>query len=275
MAPANWEFVMPCPPPEAATYRADPRVPRAHDIITQLGRVAPSFQAMHEVGAWIPNECFVAFRMSFRSGHLSASCQVPSYNNWLFGADMEPAYRYYKRLLKLLQWHNPRAHWLLKSPEHETFLPTLFKVFPDARVVLTHRDPVRAQGSVTNLLGTFFSMRSDKPFDAGAFEELLTPAGTAARLNQTIGWIDSGAVPAAQIAHSRYADLIDAPLTALEALYAKLGLPFTEQARAGAAAYLADKPQHKFGAHQYAVDSEDSTRALFAPYQARFSVPSE
>jgi len=275
MAPAHWEFLTPCPPPEAASYRTDPRVPRAHDIITQLGRVAPSYNAMHEMGAWIPNECFVALRMSFRSGHLSAICQIPSYTNWLYGADMEPAYRHYKRLLKLLQWRNPRDHWLLKSPEHESFMPTLFKVFPHARVILTHRDPVRAQGSVTSLLGTFFSMRSDKPFDAAAFEELLTPEGTAARLNQTIEWIESGTVPADQIAHSRYADLVQDPQAALEPIYDRLGLPFTDQAREAVAGYLAAKPQGKFGTHRYAVNKDDATRALFAGYQTYFNVPTE
>jgi hypothetical protein len=203
LAPANWEFVLPCPPPEAATYRNDPRVPRAHDLITQMTRAAPTLQAMHELGAWIPNECSVAMRMSFRSQHLASYFQIPSYTNWLFAADPEPAYRYYKRLLKLLQWKNPRGHWLLKDPAHQSFLPVLFKVFPDARVIVTHRDPVRAQGSVTNLMGTFFWMRSDKPFDAAAFEELLTPEGTAARLNQMIDWIDSGTVPTRQLAHTR------------------------------------------------------------------------
>jgi len=273
LAPANWEFLHPCPPPEAATYRNDPRVPHAHDLITQLGRVAPTYQAMHEMGAWIPNECGVAFRMSFRSEHLAGAFQVPSYTNWLFAADKAPAYRHYKRLLKLLQWHNPRKHWLLKAPEHQSYLPTLFKVFPDAQVVLTHRDPVRAQGSVTNLLGTFYWMRSNKPFDAGAFEELLTPEGIAARLNQTVEWIESGEVPVSQITHSRYADLVQEPEKALEALYQRLGLPFTEQARSDVAAYLASKPAGKFGAHSYSIDK--STRALFSHYQRYFDVPSE
>ncbi len=54
MAPANWEFVLPCPPPEAATYRDDPRVPRAHELITQPGRVAPTFRSMHELGRLDP-----------------------------------------------------------------------------------------------------------------------------------------------------------------------------------------------------------------------------
>lgn len=275
LAPANWEFVLPCPPPEATTYRTDPRVPMAHDLITQAGRVAPTYQAMHEMGAWIPNECGVAFRMSFRAEHLAAAFQVPTYAAWLFSADKTPAYRDYKRLLKLLQWRNPRGHWLLKAPEHQSYLPTLFNIFPDAQVIVTHRDPVRAQGSVTNLLGTFYWMRSDKPFDALAFEELLTPEGTAARLEQMIEWIENGAVPAGQITHSRYADLIEAPLEALDGLYRRMGLDFTPQARDAVSAYLAHKPKGKFGAHNYGIDKDDRTRALFKRYQDYFNVPSE
>lgn len=275
LAPANWEFVSPCPPPEAATYRSDPRVAQAHALITQRGRVAPTFQAMHEMGAWIPNECGVAFPLSFRSQHLAADFQVPSYAGWLFTADQKPAYAYYKRLLKLLQWKNPRGHWLLKAPEHQSFLPTLFDVFPDARVVVTHRDPVKAQGSVTNLLGTIYSMRSDKAFDSKAFEELLTPEGTAARLNLMIDWIEQGAVPAQQITHSHYADLVESPFEALQGLYARLGFPFSEETQQSVAAYLEHKPKGKFGAHTYMVDQDDRTRQLFKRYQQYFNVISE
>lgn len=275
MAPANWEFVDPCPPPEAATYRTDPRVPAAHHAITMATRVTPTLKAMHELGAWIPNECGVAFRMSFRSDHHAATAQVPTYTNWLFAADKEPAYRYYKRLLKLLQWRNPRQHWLLKSPDHQSQLPLLFKVFPDARVIMTHRDPVRAQGSVTNLLGTYYWMRSDKPFDAASFEELLTPEGTAARLDQVVEWLEKGTIPADRVANSLYSDLVEDPQGALEKVYGQLGLPVTEQIRSAVTAYLADKPKGKFGAHTYAVDENDRTRALFARYQTYFNVPSE
>ena len=275
LAPANWEYVLPCPPPEAATYRNDPRVPRAHDIIMQMARVAPNYQTMHELGAWIPNECGVSMRLSFLSQHLTAYFQVPTYTNWLFTADQKPAYAYHKRLLKLLQWKNPRENWLLKDPAHQSFLPVLFDVFPDARVIMTHRDPVRAQGSVTKLLGTHYWMRSDKPFDAKAFEELLTPEGTAARLDKVIDQIETGAVPADQISHARYADLVADPLPALEKLYGKLGVPFTAQARIAAEKYLSHKPKGKFGAHHYVVDKQDRTRALFARYQSYFDVPTE
>lgn len=47
-------------------------------------------------------------------------------------------------MLQLWQWRNPRRHWLLKAPSHLNYLPVLFKVFPDAQVVFTHRDPLKA-----------------------------------------------------------------------------------------------------------------------------------
>ena len=214
-------------------------------------------------------------RVSMRSQHLAVYHQVPSYVDWLARADQTPAYAYYKRLLKLLQWKNPRDIWLLKDPSHQSFLPTLFEVFPDARVIMTHRDPLRAQGSTANLLRNSFWTRSDKVFDARAFEELLTPAGTAERLEQLMDWIDNGAVPKDQITHMRYADLADDAAAALEQLYLRLGLHFTDQARSAAAAYLAQKPKGKFGAHHYAVDRQDAARALFTRYQTYFDVPSE
>jgi hypothetical protein len=275
LAPANWEFVLPCPPPEAATYRDDPRVPDAEHIIGQMGRVAPSYRTMHEMGAWIPNECGVAFPMSFRSQHLAATYQVPSYTGWLFGADQTPAYLHYRRLLKLLQWRNPRTRWLLKAPEHQSMLPTLFSVFPDAQVVMTHRDPVKAQASVTNLMGTLYWMRSDKPFDAAAFEQLLSPEGTAARLDQVIDWIEAEAIPPRQLIHSLYADLVAEPIATLEGLYGRMGLPFTAQARGAVEAYLAAKPKHKFGAHHYEVQRGDAAHAPFRRYLSYFDIPSE
>jgi hypothetical protein len=87
--------------------------------------------------------------------------------------------------------------------------------------------------------------------------------------------MDDGTIPVSQLVHSRYADLIDDPLAALEKLYRQMGLPFTEAAQASVSAYLAHKPKGKFGAHHYHVDTQDRTRALFHRYQSRFDVPSE
>jgi hypothetical protein len=277
-SPRHWEILFPYPPPEQATYDSDPRIERCEHLVTQWTRVAPSYATMHEMGANIPNECIVAMSCTFMSENISAQYQIPSYSNWLFGADLSLPYAYYKRLLKLLQWKNPRRHWLLKSPSHLGCLPTLFKTFPDARVVFTHRDPIRAQASVTNLLGTLYWMRSDKALDTSAFDSLLTPENVAARLNHVIGQLESGAIPSAQMFNLKYADLIEQPLPAITRLYADAGLTLSAAARQNMQDYLQRKPQGKFGRHSYSVGEREEIarkRAYFQRYQDYYDCPDE
>lgn len=276
--PSSWEAMFPCPPPEAATYRTDPRADAAHHLLTQWGRAAPPWQAMHESGGWIPAECVAVYEASFRSDNMPSKAPMAGYSAWLAGADMTPALEYYRRILKLLQWRNPRRHWLLKAPSHLGYLPTLFKVFPDARLVVTHRDPIKANASITNMLATLYWMRSEQPFDVMAFEALMTPEATAARLNQLVDWLDSGAIPSSQLFASRYADLIDAPEEAIAGLYDRMGMRLEPDAVAAMRSYIASKPKGKFGVHKYAVGEDEEVRrqrTLYSRYQERFAVPDE
>jgi hypothetical protein len=277
-SPRNWEILFPYPPPERASYATDPRIERAQQLVTQWSRVAPTYATMHEMGANIPNECIVAMSCTFRTENLSALFQIPSYNAWLYRSDLTHAYRYYKRMLKLLQWRNPRRHWLLKAPSHLGNLPILFDVFPDARVVFTHRDPIMAQASVTNLLGTLFWMRSDQTFDAKAFDNLLTPESTAARLNNVIDQIGSGAVPRQQMFDFQYTGLIDQPLAAVQQLYQRAGLTLSPEALQNMEEYQRHKPKGKFGKHHYSVGEREQIarrRAHFQRYQQHYGVPDE
>lgn len=73
---------------------------------------------MHEMGASIPNECIVAMSCTFLSENLPGQYQIPSYTAWYYRQDLGYAYSYYRRMLKVLQWKNPRRHWLLKAPTH-------------------------------------------------------------------------------------------------------------------------------------------------------------
>ena len=144
--------------------------------------------------------------------------------------------------------------------------------------MVTHRDPVVAQASVTNLLGTLYWMRSGKAFDAGAFESLMTPQSGAARLDGVIALIESGAVPRAQIHNFRYVDMIDNPLAALRTLYHDVGLELSDAALAGMRDYLSHKPQGKFGKHRYSVGEQQENarkRAFFRRYQEYFNCPDE
>jgi hypothetical protein len=277
-SPRNWEIMFPYPPPETASYETDPRIARCEHLVTQWKRVVPTYAAMHEMGATIPNECIVAMSCTFLSENLLGQYQIPSYNAWYYQQDLDYAYRYYRRMLKVLQWKNPRRHWLLKAPTHLGNLPVLFRTFPDARVVITHRDPLVAQASVTNLLGTLYWMRSSQPFDAAAFEILTAPEAGAARLDSVLDLLESGQIPTERVHHLLYARLIEQPLEALNTLYADYGSELEPAARKAMQDYLAQKPRGKFGKHRYSVGAAQENarkRALFQRYQQAFDIPDE
>jgi hypothetical protein len=274
----NWEMMFPYPPPERATYETDPRIERCEHLVTQWYRVTPTYRTMHEMGANIPNECILAYSCSFLTEYFNALFQVPSYYQYLAKSDITPAYRYYKRMLKMLQWKNPRRHWLLKAPSHLGYLPEIFDVFPDAQIIVTHRDPIKAFASNTALLGTFYWMRSDKPFDASAFENLLTHEAVSARLNQVIDWSESGRIPVERLANFKYATMIEQPIEGIRALYKQAGLPLSGDAEQRMREYIAGKPQGKFGKHHYEVGEQEQitqARRHFQKYQDYFDVPNE
>ena len=274
--PLMWEALQPCPPPEAATYTSDARIAQAHQLFTQWSRVAPAFGSMHEMRGDIPAECGLLMASTFISDHNASLHQTPSYSAWLAQADYLPVYQFHKEMLQVLQWKNPRKRWLLKAPEHQVHLQTLLQVYPDARIVQTHRDPIKCMASTTSLMGTLYQMRSDQPFNAQMFEDIIMGEATAARLNGVIDQRATGTVPTRNIADSRYQDLMDDPMTCIEGIYAHFEMPFGDAARVAMQGYWQDKPRGKFGAHTYEIeDGRNAERQLFARYQSTYNVPDE
>jgi hypothetical protein len=271
-----WEALQPCPPPEAATYTSDPRIARAHDLFTQWSRVAPEFAAMHEMRGDIPAECGLLMAGTFVSDHIASLQQAPSYSAWCAAADYLPVYEWHKTVLQILQWKNPRRRWLLKAPEHQVHLETLLQVYPDARIVQTHRDPLKCMASATSLMGTLYRMRSDQPFDTRQFENFTMGEPTAQRLERVMALRDAGVVPPANITDSRYQDLMQDPLACIAAIYDHFGMTLGDATRTAMSAYLVAKPRGKFGRHDYEVDARRAAeRPRFRAYQARYQVPDE
>ncbi len=274
--PETWEALFPCPPPTAAAYEHDPRIARADALVTQWTRVVPEFAAMHEMGGRIPAECGLLMANGFLSDHIAALHQAPEYGALYAAADMRPAYREHRTILQILQWKNPRGHWLLKAPAHLGHLDALLATYPDARIIQTHRDPIACMASTTSLMGCLLYMRSDLPFDAPAFADIMQGEATAARLERVMEQRRTGVVPAARICDSRFQDLMDAPLACVERIYRHFDWELSAEVRAGMARYLAAKPRAKLGVHRYAVTTPIGTeRARFRRYQEAYDVPDE
>jgi hypothetical protein len=139
----QWESPEPAPPP-AVVEGPDPRIERAKQENAASTTHVPS--AVHG-----PMECLELMALDFRTPIYNAFARIPSYSAWLLEADLESTYRYERRALQLLQWRQPTRPWRLRSPAHILWLPHLDRVFPDARFVMTHRDPTDVLLSVCDV----------------------------------------------------------------------------------------------------------------------------
>ena len=263
----------------AASGSTDAAARQLGDVVArQWIRMTPQIQTMHETAGDIPAEDASVWNYSFVSDAIMSFYQIPSYHAWVNQADPGIIYKYHRLALQALQWRAPKRRWFGKTLYHLGCLPRLFEAYPDARVIHTHRDPLRSMASITNLLRTFYWSRSDRDFDSPGFEEIMVGEATAKRLEQVMRWRDEGAVPAAQIVDSRYQDLMDDPAAAAAKLYARLDMPFGQEDADRIRHYLAFKPKHKHGAHQYRTMSPEQVarnRPYFRRYQERYNVPDE
>jgi hypothetical protein len=273
----TWELLHPCPPPERATYASDPRIAAADQEYTFWHLIAPEYRTMHENGGDVPNEDPLIDMLQFASDHLMGSYPVPSYGRWLARADFEPVFRAHRQFLQLLQWRCPADRWILKSPSYLGRLPAFFTEYPDAYVILTHRDPRKVLPSLVSLMCTLRWMHSDT-VDVDAVVKTAVN-GTALAMDLVMQWRDDGTLPDDRIIDVRFDDLVGDPWLTIRSLYERIGSVLTTDTEQRMREYLDARPRERHGRHDY--DFADTgldpatTRERFAKYQARYGVASE
>lgn len=243
-----WEGYAPLP--SDAAGRAIPlqeRREKARSALRLLDRISPAFKAIHPMDVDDPEECYQLFRNYSAMPPGWDFAYLPTYWAWFGGEATRHAYEVHKRQLQLLQRFDRRGHWVLKSPQHVAGLPGLLKVYPDARIVFTHRDPVEAVASYCSLVAVAWSMTSRNISKKQITDYVLS---TAAR-SQAIARETLKTLPADQIVHVEYDDMMrDAPATA-SAIYEKLGYPADHDLASKMKAWLAANPKNRHGRHTY------------------------
>jgi hypothetical protein len=278
-APRGWELLRPVPPPapEPDAFAADPRIPLADRELRLPAIVVDGLDAIHVYGGRQPKEDLSSMSFEFRSEEFTTRYDVPTYIDWLAGCDMRPAYDTHKLVLQILQRRFTDVQWVLKSPVHMRSLPTLLAVYPDARIAVTHRDPLRILPSLTSLVAALRYAHSDAVdfADIGRHQSELWHAN----LDRLVTLTDDGTLEPTRVYHGQYADFLTNPLRAMHALYDHLGMQLTPDVERAMSDYLAAHPQGEHGTHSYSFADLDldaaAERAKFARYQQRFAVPSE
>ena len=126
-----------------------------------LAYLSPHFNMVHPVDHDEPEEDVMLLDLNFMSQAPEATMHVPTYSRWLEGRDHTRTYEYFRTVLKILCWQRPGRHWVLKTPHHMEYLDVFLKVFPDAVVVQTHRDPRKTLPSFCSMVAHSRGIFSD------------------------------------------------------------------------------------------------------------------
>ena len=234
--------------------------------------VQPEFDAIHELRSDLPVECITICAPSFAGSHWPMV--LTDQASW--AADVAADLAWHRAVLQTVQHGRPRRRWLLKTPGYVFMLDDLLAAYPDACVILTHRDPARTMPSTVSTTAMVQWLRTDR-VDLDGLSALIGAVFTDA-LTAIARRRADGSLPGVY-GDVRFADLMSDPAGAIAAAYKAIGRELTDEHRAAIDRYLAGKPRGKHGTHRYSAADwgfdADALRADLAGYMTGFDVPVE
>lgn len=270
----RWEAMDSVPPPETATYRTDPRYLTAIEMDAVSDAILPGFKAIHHDPPDAPVECNVILSHQFNSTVFPTVYFVPSFFRWMMSTDQLPAYRYHRRMLQVLQ-SGTSGRWNLKGPQHGYALEELKATYPDATLIVTHRDPAVCTASTASLISFLNEKTSD-----GADRKIIGNVTTEfiAKCADGLLAYNERHGPSSMI-HVAYPDLVGDPMATVRAIYEQLGRPLRPEVEATMTELVSTRPQYHHGVHRYtALDfglHRGELDERFASYRETFDVKTE
>lgn len=274
----TWLLDAPMPRPPRETWANYPQFHKTVATLEARHAAAPGKKAAHLLVAEEVDECCLILRQGFVSNVWSCGWSAATYDAWWQASSEEASYRHYYRCMQLVGSNEPQKRWLLKNPGHIDQLDLLFAVFPDARVIQTHRDPAKAVPSLTQLLMMLHPvMEAESRYDQRA---RIVLAREAAKWANAIRKADKvRTARPGQVIDVVHRDFHRNPMGEIERIYRFIGMEIDEPARAAMARRIADKPELAHGVHRYdladfGMTAED-LRERFGDYVQRYDLTRE
>ena len=196
---------------------------------------------------------------------------LPSYSEWIEEQDHTLAYEDLKKFIQYLQWQNPgreKKRWVLKSPHHLGFIDKMISVFPDAKIIQTHRDPIKTVPSFCSMCANLFeplTTNFDKVFIGKHWSNKLTRA-----LNHCMNISEKHPDNFLDL---EFLNMIKDPIDEMKKIYEFIGEPFGEKTEVAMEAWR-EENKHEMGAHKYSLEEYDLTESQindnFAKYQQKY-----
>jgi hypothetical protein len=277
-APLTWEITYPSPPPRMETFETDPRIAQTEAGFPPMDFRREKFKAMHPMGAQLSQECVVIMGDTMCTPLFHNQFRVTAYQDWVDDvADFSHVYDFHYKQLQHLQSGNAGDRWVLKTGAHMWGLEHLLATYPDARIVFTHRDPVKSLTSYSSLTALVREMGSDHVDKFDVAEDWNRRL--KAKLEHAIAVRAAKDYPDAVFYDMKFSDFVRDQFAVVEKIYDAFDLPMPGAAAARMKWFIADNPQgkhgiHRYEAHEYGIDPA-AVRKDFRPYIERFDLQPE
>jgi hypothetical protein len=268
----QWELSRPAPVHHNRERDIAKRKRMAANDLRGAYAVTPEMGAIHAIGPTTFEECWYLFTHSFKLLNLDIAHGLEQYGDWLLQQSLTDAYTEYRRALKALLWRRPASRLVVKCPEHLWFLDDLLRVFPDACIVWTHRDPFKVVASYSSM--TALTRRtlygSFDPRQVGEHIERRFAEGVSRAMRV------KHRLPASRFYDVDFNDLVEDPGSVVRDIKSHFRLEHDASTDASMARYLAAKRSDARGKHIYTPErfglQRDAVHETFAGYLSEHAI---
>jgi len=269
----TWESMSPNPPPghdpESAQQRRKEWAARRQPTFE-------GFDALHLYDEDGSDECHAYLQQSYGAAGLNNLFRVPGYFDYLLDElDLVETYKVHKRQLQLLQWQSPTKPWALKYPNHVIAMDEILQVYPDARFVMTHRDPVQTLASICKMT---FNLRKMRALDVDPNEVGRNMRHFIQRHIDRIMAFDTGP-HRDRVVHVDYYTLVENPVGEMRRIHAGIGIDTPDEIAKSVGDWHASNPKNARGKNEYTIEQwglvDGEIAEQFGDYMRRFAIPRE
>ena len=268
-SPLSWECLLPYPVSTPENHRNNEQVKTVEKEFGQLFKLVPDFKKKHHMEADSPQECIGINFLDFNSFQPAAQAYIPSYMDWFMNkADKSSTMQWHKRFLQYLSSGGVESdRWLLKSPVHLIRLKEIFEVYPDAKIIMTHRHPNKVVASAASLISSVRSLYSDNEdlIRTGAEQAEFWSAAFNIFLEQRKELDKED-----QIIDLKFDDFIQDQMGVVEQIYQRFSWNLSDASRESMRNFLITNPPGKHGTHEYTLEqfglNEEKIEKQFKSY---------
>lgn len=276
--PMTWECMFPSPPPQRNSFNTDPRIAKCQATFPDIDQMIPEFKAMHPMGAQLSQECVTLMGETMCTPLFHNQFRIPSYQNWVDNeADFGHVYDFHQQQLQHFQWQCPGDRWMLKTGAHMWGLEHLLKTYPDARIVFTHRDPVKSMTSYASLTSLVRSMGSDEVDQKEIADDWTKRLKHV--LDHAMDVREEKISSDAKIYEMYFPNFVNNQFAEVEKIYQALDIEMSGESADNMRNFINDNPQDKHGRHSYKAEdygiNPAEVRETFKRYIDTFNLAPE